>query len=54
VAVPRALQQPVEGIALGPAQPGLLGWAGLERGQGGGERWAGAGLGWAVPGRALC
>jgi len=38
VAVPRALQQPVEGIALGPAQPGLLGWAGLERGQGGGER----------------
>lgn len=45
VAVPRALQQPAMGTAVGPAQPRLLGWAGLGRGQGGGR--AGGQLSWA-------
>lgn len=42
LAVPRALQQPAVGTALGPAQPGLLGWGEVrEVGRGG------QGLGWA-------
>ena len=42
VAMPRALQQPAVGSALGPEQPGLLGWGeGRELGRGG------QGLGWA-------
>ena len=47
VAVPRALQPPPVGTALGPAQPGLLGWAGLGWGEGRevGRGWQG--LGWA-------
>lgn len=49
VAVPRALQQPAMGTAVGPAQPRLLGWAGERAGRW--ESWGAAELGWKLPSR---